>query len=426
MRLDSGRIVRNVICLVSLLAFASTPLLAQTGIDLLDPEQVLRAGESPVQSDGATTVRATLADTPAGLTQASHVRDTLKYDDGMFENLETEGNHLVPLAGTDTVEWAQRFVVAADSTLVSATVCFLRPENDLSRALDFKLRFYRNVVENRISNPGRRSGLTYIIESSIRRAGDKSCILLRGHLVGKPLARGTHWVGIEWNRATQKRLGGDHYTRDDEAATDRNNNAVHETEVRHRTLPVADDAQNDGWLDGRGTDRTQTASGLKAIGVRLVVERTHGTQPDPTPDPTPDPDPPPAPDADPGVIVPPPTGAGYSACRPTVAPLTLEGNIKVSLCYQAPNGDMDDASAVYRSDNSGLLYFFEPDNAEVFVKVLDGCGINRHRWVYVAPLTDVAFNMYINDGRNPTWTYFNKAGDQGEIRANLMAFPCAP
>ncbi|MXX68287.1 MAG: hypothetical protein F4Y74_04925 [Gemmatimonadales bacterium] len=126
------------------------------------------------------------------------------------------------------------------------------------------------------------------------------------------------------------------------------------------------------------------------------------------------------------MIVPPPTGAGYSACRPTVAPLTLEGGVKVSLCYQAPNGAMDDASAVYRSDNSGLLYFFEPDNAEVFVKVLDGCGINQHRWVYVAPLTDVAFNMYINDGRNPTWTYFNKAGDQGEIRANLTAFPCAP
>lgn len=416
---------RHLICLTSLLAFVSTPLLAQTGIDLLDPEQVLRAGESPVQSNGATTVRATLADTPTGLTQATHVRDTLQFDDGMFENFADDGAHLEPVAGTDLVEWAQRFQIEAASSLVSATVCFLRPENDLSRSLDFNLRFYRNVVENRISNPGRRSGLTYIIESSIRRAGDDSCVLLRGHLVGKPLSRGTYWVGIEWNRATLKRLGGDHYTRDDEADTDRNGNAVHETEVRYRTLPVPPDTDFDGWLDPRG-DRAQTASGIKAIGVRLVVERTHGTEPDPTPDPTPTPDPPPGPDADPGVIVPPPTGAGYSACRPTVAPLTLEGDIKVSLCYQAPNGDMDDASAVYRSDNSGLLYFFEPDNAEVFVKVLDGCGINRHRWVYVAPLTDVAFNMYINDGRNPTWTYFNKAGDQGEIRANLMAFPCAP
>lgn len=422
----SRRTTRHLICLASLLAFASTSLLAQTGIDLLDPEQVLRAGESPVQSNGATTVRATLADTPTGLTQATHVRDTLQYDDGMFENFEDDGAFLDPASSPGTWEWAQRFEVAADSSVVSARVCFLRPEGDLSRSVDFKLRFYRNVVEDRISNPGSRSGLLYTIESDIRRAGDDRCILLRGALVGKLLARGSHWVGIEWNTDTRKRLGGDHYTREDEADVDRNGDAIHVTQVRNRSLPVAEGTDYEGWLDPRMGDRTQISNGLKAIGVSLVLERTHATEPDPTPDPTPTPDPPPDPDADPGVIVPPPTGAGYSACRPTVAPLTFEGNVKVSLCYQAPNGDMDDASAVYRSDNSGLLYFFEPDNAEVFVKVLDGCGINQHRWVYVAPLTDVAFNMYINDGRNPTWTYFNKAGDQGEIRANLMAFPCAP
>ncbi len=126
------------------------------------------------------------------------------------------------------------------------------------------------------------------------------------------------------------------------------------------------------------------------------------------------------------MIPPPPTGAGYSACRPTVAPLVLDGDVKVSLCYETAKKEMDDASAAYKSENSGLLYFFDRNNAEVFVKVLNGCTINKHRWVYVAPLTDVAFNMYINDGRNPTWTYHNKLGDQGEIRANLMAFPCAP
>jgi hypothetical protein len=130
------------------------------------------------------------------------------------------------------------------------------------------------------------------------------------------------------------------------------------------------------------------------------------------------------PDPDPGVITPPPTGAGYSACRPTVAPLTFEGGIKVSLCYDTMNGDKGDAKSVYGSDNSGLLYFFGPDNAEVFVKVLDGCKHNERRWVYMAALTDVAFNMYVNDGRNPTKAYHNRAGENYPLVQDQMAFPC--
>ena len=35
-------------------------------------------------------------------------------------------------------------------------------------------------------------------------------------------------------------------------------------------------------------------------------------------------------------------------------------------------GDAETPASTGRS-NSGLLYFFERDNAEVFVKVLDGC-----------------------------------------------------
>ena len=426
MRLNNRRIVRNLICLTVLLVCVSAPLAAQRGIDLLDAEQVLGVGEP----GGAVTVRATLDRSPTGIGQASHERETIQYDDGDFENF-AENSALVPndqaFALDGMVEWAQRFVVQTNGTVVSARVCFLRPDGDTSRAVDFNLRFYEDDTVNRVNYPGRRSGLRYAIEADIRRAGDDRCILLRGHLVGKSLRKGAHWVGIEWNPATTKRLAGDHYTADDEADTDRNGDAVHATEIRRRSLPVPEAADNDGWTDAR-VNRALTTSGLKAIGVSLVLETTHAADPGPDPGPGPDPEPEsepePEPDPDPGIHVPPPAGQGYSDCRPTVAPLTFDGNIKVSLCYETAMGEMGDASAAYQSDNSGLLYFFESNNAEVFVKVLNGCGINQHRWVYVAPLTDVAFNLNINDGRNPTWTYHNKLGDQGEIRANLMAFPC--
>ncbi len=425
MRSTNRRIVRNLICLTALFVCASVPLAAQQGIDLLDAEQVLRGGAS----DGAVAVRAVLDEAPTGVARATHAREEIRHDDNEFENF-AENSSLVPndppSTSDHTVEWAQRFVVKADGTVVSARVCFLRPDGDTSRAVDFTLRFYEDDTVNKVNYPGRRSGLRYAIEADIRRAGDHRCVLLRGHLVGKSLRRGAHWVGIEWNPATRKRLGGDHYTADDEAGADRNGAAVHTTEIRRRTLPFTPGTDNDGWADGR-TNSALTTSGLKAIGVSLVLETTHAVDPptpDPGPDPGPDPEPEPEPDPEPGIHVPPPPGQGYSDCRPTVAPLTLEGNIKVSLCYETAMGEMGDASAVYGSDNSGLLYFFEPNNAEVFVKVLNGCDNNGHRWVYMAALTDVAFNMNINDGRNPTKAYHNRLGDNHELVQDLMAFPC--
>ena len=418
----SRRTTRHLICLTSLLAFVSTPLLAQTGIDLLDPEQIRRG----IQSDEAATVRATSTEVPTGVIQATHQMDTLEYDDNGFENFEDDST-LRPRTETTQglVEWAQRFEVPANGTLVSAFVCFYRPENDPSRSLDFKLRFYSDQLDGSERKPGRQGALTYTVEQDIRRPGTHTCARLRGHLVGKTLSKGNHWVAVEWDQRTRKRLGGDHYTADDQAEVDRSGMPLHDTEVRYRTLPVRENADKDGWMDPR-QNRNNRSSGLKAIGIRLVVERTHPPDPTPTPDPDPEPDPTPTPDPDPGVILPPPTGAGFSACRPTVAPLTFEGGIKVSLCYDTMNGDMGDAEAVYGSDNSGLLYFFEPDNAEVFVKVLDGgCDQNDYRWVYMAALTDVAFNMYVNDGKNLPKAYHNRPGENHALVQDQMAFPCS-
>ena len=426
MRASSGFNVRYLICLTGLLAFASTPLLAQTGIDLLDPEQVLRAAES----DGVATVRATLAEVPGGVIQGSHERQTLQFDDGDFENFADDVSPLAPNVASvrsGTVEWAQRFELSADSLLVSARVCFYRRESDNSRDTDFKLRFYRNSVSNKEDYPGRRSGLVYAIEANNRAAGRHVCHLLRGDLTGKPLDRGKLWVAVEWDPTNMKRLGGDHYTRDDPADTDRNNRPVHETEVRERRLPLPDpDALNDGWTDGRSAGTTIT-SGLKAIGIRLEVETAHATPP-PDPDPDPDPDPPPPEDdVRPGPLTAPPTGAGYTNCLPQVSRMVFDGDYRVSLCYETSNGTRGEARAgIYKSTQSGLLWFFDSNNAEVLVKVLDGCRQNNHRWVYMAAATDVAFNLYVTDGKSKTWSYHNKLGEAATTQTDTRALSCSP
>ena len=447
MKLTDRRIVGRLICLtIPLLLCAAAPMAAQQGIDLLDPEQVLR-GASP---RGTVTVQAEADEGPVGVGRASHETVTIRYDDGEFESWdEDEPRRVIHPVGS-TFEVAQRFEVEADSKVVQVRLCFLRPETDLlgRRPTDFKLYFYSDTNDgnNRdpIYNPHRRSGLTYRIEEELSRPGDSACFRLTGDLVGKELDGGEHhWVVIEWDTRDGRVLGEDHYTEDDEAETSRSNVVNHVTEVRYRTAPPVEITPNDGWVDPRDGNTTTTTSGLKAVGIRLVVAPKHAEEPDPGDmdddgdddtdgddmDDDDTDDEPGAPDPDPGNHMFPPPGEGYSNCRPTVAPLTFEGGIKVSLCYDTKkaNEKPQDAKAVYQSGNSGLLYFFDPDNAEVFVKVLDGCKNNGYRWVYVAALTDVAFNMDINDVRNPTnrtQSYWNKPGGKLEPVQDQMAFKC--
>ncbi len=404
MRLNNRRTVRNLICLTALLVCASAPLAAQQGIDLLDADQVLLGGASDV----AVTVRAIGTEAPTGVAQATHVRDTLRYDDGGYENFETGTFETLHPVGTGgVVEWAQRFEVPADSAVVNGRVCFYRAENDLSRALDFKVRFYRNDPVSRVDYPGNRSGFAYTVETNIRRADDDLCFLLRGDLVGKTLARGTHWVGIEWNTATRKRLGGDHYTADDPANTDRAGRAVHDTEVRWRRLPVPEGTPIDGWMDGR-LNPSQTVAGLKALGIYFTVERTHPPEPDPMPDPDPDPDPGPDPDPDPGMD----TSCAGGTCE-------LNGRFRVRTRYVVAG--MPGQTAGGSMSGGAGLFTFGGDDPELLVRMVDDCSGSGYWMLYAGAASDADYAIAVRDTMDNTLKWF-RARAGGSIRD--MAFAC--
>ena len=405
----SRRTTRHLICLTSLLAFVSTPLLAQTGIDLLDPEQVFRAGEQP-RSDGAVTVRATLTEVPTGVIQATHQTDTLQYDDNKFENFEDDSG-LRPMtpstvSGTGLVEWAQRFEVPANGTLVSAFVCFYRPENDPSRSLDFKLRFYSDQLDGTERNPGRQGALTYTVEQDIRRPGNHSCARLRGHLVGKTLSKGHHWVAVEWDQRTRKRLGGDHYTADDQAKVDRSGMPMHETEVRYRDLPVRENTPKDGWTNGRQNDNARS-TGLKAIGIRLVVERTHPADPTPDPGPTP---PGPGPVAD-------------SACEKGLCLLESE-RFRVRVRYAMPGMPAESAGTVAAGlGGAAGLFTFGGDHPELLVRLVNDCSGSGYYKLYAGAATDANYSIAVRDTTNDALKWFGAQG--GMSIREAMAFRCS-
>ena len=84
--------------------------------------------------------------------------------------------------------------------------------------------------------------------------------------------------------------------------------------------------------------------------------------------------------------------------RFTVAPdptvLAVRGGAYlVSLRWGDANGQAHDAFARRLTDESGEFWFFDRDNTEVTVKVLDGRAVNGKIWVFAASMTDVAFTL---------------------------------
>jgi hypothetical protein len=49
------------------------------------------------------------------------------------------------------------------------------------------------------------------------------------------------------------------------------------------------------------------------------------------------------------------------------------------------------------SDESGLFWFFEPENIELVVKVLDGRALNDRYWVFFGALSDVEYWITARD-----------------------------
>ncbi len=118
--------------------------------------------------------------------------------------------------------------------------------------------------------------------------------------------------------------------------------------------------------------------------------------------------------------------AGASTdCEPGGTALTLAGGYRVSMCYETYAGETGDAlDWGLDSSQSALLYFFERNNAEVLIKVLDGCGVNGHRWVFVAPVTDLAFNLRVESPNGEVWTHTNRLGQTADAASDTSAFSC--
>jgi hypothetical protein len=76
-----------------------------------------------------------------------------------------------------------------------------------------------------------------------------------------------------------------------------------------------------------------------------------------------------------------------------------------------------------QSDDSGIFWFFDPENWEMLVKVLDGCALNGHYWIFAAATTNVEYTLRVTDaltGRSKS--YFNPLGNAAAAITDAGAF----
>ena len=74
-----------------------------------------------------------------------------------------------------------------------------------------------------------------------------------------------------------------------------------------------------------------------------------------------------------------------------------------------------------------MFYFFNPDNWEMLVKVLDGCAINDHFWVFHAATTNVEYTLTVTDTVvGTTEVYGNGLGTPAPTILVTEAFATCP
>ncbi|MDA8019217.1 MAG: plastocyanin/azurin family copper-binding protein [Thermoanaerobaculia bacterium] len=77
--------------------------------------------------------------------------------------------------------------------------------------------------------------------------------------------------------------------------------------------------------------------------------------------------------------------------------------------------------------DSGLFYFFGPDNAEILLKVLDACTFNDRFWFFAAATTNVEYTITVTDTKEDvSKTYFNPLGEQAAAVTDTSAFATCP
>jgi hypothetical protein len=102
------------------------------------------------------------------------------------------------------------------------------------------------------------------------------------------------------------------------------------------------------------------------------------------------------------------------------------GRFLVEATWETSQPLTGDGHGVLLTADTGYFWFFNSANVEAVVKVLDGCGVNNHFWVFAAGLTNVEVVLTVTDQTAQTVkTYTNPLNQQFAPIQDTSAFPCS-
>lgn len=120
---------------------------------------------------------------------------------------------------------------------------------------------------------------------------------------------------------------------------------------------------------------------------------------------------------------------GDPPCLPSADTLCLrDGRFKVEISWETPAGATGMGHPVQESsEDSGMFWFFNQENWEFLVKILDGCAINDHYWVFAAATTHVGFTLTVTDTQTGTVSrHHNPIGSPALALTDTQAFSTCP
>lgn len=122
------------------------------------------------------------------------------------------------------------------------------------------------------------------------------------------------------------------------------------------------------------------------------------------------------------------TNASLEELGPSREALLLrDGRIRISASWRTPAGAAGAARAVQTAEGDGLFWFFDPANPELVVKLLDGCSVNAHLWLFVGGLTDLEVELRVVDvATGAARIYRSEQGEAFEPIADLTALADCP
>ena len=123
-----------------------------------------------------------------------------------------------------------------------------------------------------------------------------------------------------------------------------------------------------------------------------------------------------------------------SSCIPSSSSMCLRDNrFQVDVQWTDFQGNSGSGSvAPFGTDESGVFWFFGPDNLEFLVKVLNGCSLNDRFWVFASATTNVEYQLTVTDTMTgDSAVYTNPLGTLAPAIADTSAlatcqFPSGP